>query len=405
MSQISRAMYAYVGSFVMPTPGAHDGLHVFRVDSETGALTPVSSHIPSLNVGSFALDPQRGVLYVTDEVASTSEFREQHQVAGGGGGRIFAFTIDRATGGLSELGHWPSYGTQPAGIALHPSGNFLVVSHFTNRTTITTQITGTAQLGFSISPRYDDATTVLFPIDAIGRIGAPCHIHIHAPTSPPSCLHSITLFPTSTNDNNKFYLECDMLQDKLLTFTLADKPPLLRIHASHATPKGSGPRYSAFHPTLPVFYVNYEYHPIIETFTYQTDGSFASLSKVEVLPSAEELAANYPPPEGKVLLSDLKVHPGGGFVYTLVRGYNVLSVFRVDHTTGGLERIQTVGLMGGVSPKGCAVSPDGRFVYVALSVSGLVQVWRVEDENGGRLVFTGSTVSVPRPGAVLVVEI
>ncbi|RAK81923.1 lactonase family protein [Aspergillus fijiensis CBS 313.89] len=361
MSQSSRTMYAYVGSFVMPTPGAHDGLHVFRVDSETGALMPVSSHTPGLNVGSFALDPQRGVLYVTDEVASTLEFREQHQVAGGGGGRIFAFTIDPTA--------------QPAGIALHPSGGFLVVSHFTNRTTTTTQITGTAQSGFTISPRYDDATTVLFPLDSTGRIGAPCDIHIHPPASPPSCLHSISLFPTSTSQHQTFYLECDMLQDQLLTFTLAAKPPLLRMHASHATPKGSGPRYSAFHPTLPVFYVNYEYHPIIETFTYQPDGSFTSLSKVDVLPPAGELDANYPPPEGKVLLSDLKVHPGGEFVYTLVRGYNVLSVFRVDPTTGGLERLQTVGLMGAVSPKGCAVSPDGRFLYVALSVSGLVQMF------------------------------
>lgn len=383
--------YAIVGSFVMPIPLETEGLHVFRVEIETGALTPVSTHAPGLNVGSFAMDNRRGVLYVTDEIASSTEFREKHGVPGGGGGRIFAFNIDHATGGLTELGHWPSYGTQPAGIALDRSGDYLVVSHFTSRTT-TTAVIKDAQSGYRIEPRYDDATTVMFPLDASGRLESPCDIHIHASTgtSTPSCLHSISL-----SRDGSFLIECDMSKDKLLTFAVDPAPRSLHLRGVFEATPGSGPRYSAFHPVLPVFYVNYEYRPVIETFVYREGGSFKSLGTADVLPDNLDTGRG-------VLLSDLRVHPSGNFVYTLVRGHNVISVFSVDRNTGLLQRTQTAAL-DGVSPKGCAVSPGGRFLYVTASVSNKVQVWSIG--NRGLLTSTGQTVAVPRPGPIALIQI
>ncbi|KAJ9138411.1 Lactonase 7-bladed beta-propeller family protein [Pleurostoma richardsiae] len=382
--------YVYVGSFVMPKPAEHEGLHVFRVDSNTGALTMVASHVPGLNVGSFAVDAKRGVLYVADEVASTDEFRKQHGVPGGGGGRVYSFSINQATGDLRELGHWPSYGTQPAGLALDASGNFLVVSHFTSRTT-TTKVTGDARSGYRIEPRYDDATTVLFPLDPAGCLGEPCDVHVHAApgAAPPPCLHSVSL-----SRDGSFFIECDMEKDQLVTFAVDSASRSLRLQGIYDADLGSGPRYSVFHPTLPVFYVNYEYRPVIEAFAYREGGLFESVGTVGVLPDGLEGGPG-------ILLSDLRVHPSGRYIYTLVRGHNVVSVLAVDGETGRLRRIQTAALEG-LSPKGCAPSPDGRFLYVAVSVTNEVQVWSIGDD--GLIAPTGQTVSVPRPSAITIIN-
>ena len=377
----------------MPNPPAHEGLHVLRVDNITGALTHVASYIHGLNVGAITLDAKRGILYVSDEVDSTAEFRQQHGSAGGGGGRIYAFLIDSGSGELMEIGNWPSYGTQPAGIALDASGDFLVVSHFTSRTT-TTAITGDPLSGYRIEPRYDDATTVLFPINPDGQLDSPSYIHVHPTSSsePPSCLHSVTL-----SSDGSFLVECDMKKDQLITYGIDCDDQSLNLKDLHSTASGSGPRYSAFHPSLPVFYVNYEYQPTIEVFSYRKGGSFRSKGKVTALPDDMKRDPNV-----QVLLSDLRVHPSGQYVYTLIRGHNAVSAFAVDGRTGSLSRIQTVAL-DGLSPKGCSTSPDGKFLYVALSVSNEVQVWNIGDD--GLLLPTGQTAAVPRPSAMAVIDL
>ncbi|CAK7206456.1 hypothetical protein SEUCBS139899_009251 [Sporothrix eucalyptigena] len=400
--------YVFVGSFVMPKPADNEGLHAFRLDDETGALIPVASYVPSLNVGNFAYNRQRKVLYVIDEVASSAEFRDAHGSPSGGGGRVYAFSVNISTGQLTELGHWPSFGTQPAGLELAGSDNsYLIVSHFTSRA-VTTVVSGDQTTGFSLEPRYDDATTVLFSLDTDGRLGnngAPVDVHVHSNhrTKRPACLHSVRGSP-----NGAFFVECDMSRDQLITLSVKEDTagPALSIQEVRDTPDHSGPRYSAFHPTLPIFYVNYEYSPIIETFSYTngtTDSiapsiSYKSIGTVAVLPP--ELPGLDKQPD--VLLSDLTVHPSGKFVYTLVRGHNVVSAFAVEATTGTLQRIQTEQLNGN-SPKGCTVSANGRWLYVALSQSSVVEVWRVNDD--GRLKSTGQTTTVPRPSAMLALEL
>lgn len=146
------------------------------------------------------------------------------------------------TGYLTELGHSPSYDTQPAGILLDPSGKFLVVSHFTSRNT-STRITGSARSGYTIEPRYDDATTVLFPINGDGHLGKPCDVHFHASEAgtSPSCLHSVTL-----SRRGSCFVECDMAKNQLLTFVIDHVSNSLRLKNIHDSPRGSRPRIRSF---------------------------------------------------------------------------------------------------------------------------------------------------------------
>lgn len=391
MTGLGSTTYIFVGSFVMPKPAEHDGLHILRLDTATGTLTLLESHIAGLNVGGFVFDSRRHVLYLSNEVASTAAFRAQMGASGGGGGEIYAFRIDPLAGGLTEVGHWPSYGTQPAGVALDASGDFLVVSHFTSRS-VTTSITGNTKSCYHIEPRYDDATTVLFPIRPDGTLCSPCDVYIHPKTAlaPPSCLHSALASPSGS-----FFVECDMAKDQVLTFFVDTGSQLLKLIEKYDCEDNAGPRFSAFHPTLPVFYVNFEYGLDIETFMYKEDGSFHSIGRIHTLP--EHL-----PNKPGVLLSDIRVHPLGHCVYTLARGHNVVCIFSVDVRSGQLQPMQTVALKA-ESPKGCVISPDGKFLLVAASVSNVVQVWRIQDD--GQIIETNEVVRVPRPSAMMAVRI
>ncbi|RDK38275.1 hypothetical protein M752DRAFT_297241 [Aspergillus phoenicis ATCC 13157] len=124
------------------------------------------------------------------------------------------------------------------------------------------------------------------------------------------------------------------------------------------------------------------------------------LSSMDVSPGTVDVLPENLNGGSGVLLSDLRVHPTGKYVYTLVRGHNVVSAFAVDEVSGRLRRIQTATI-NGISPKGCTFSPDGRFFYIAVSVSNEVQVWAV-DANG-ILVPTEETAAVPRPSAITMV--
>lgn len=375
---------AYVGSFAMPDGPEGDGLHVLAVDADTGALRHVQSVAPHLNVGSAVVDRRRGVLYCTDELRSNAEYRARTGASGGGGGRVFAFAIHPTTGALTELGHVPSHGTQPAGIALDASGDHLVVTHFTNDTPITT-IGGDRESGWTIDVRHDDATTVLFPLSDTGRIGDPVDVRVH-PSDPsgPSCLHSVTASP-----DGGFFVVCDMSKDRVSTIRVDAVSDTVVDVETHVARPGSGPRYAAFHPSSPVVYVNHEHEPYIETFAYRTDGTLTSIGTVAVLPDDTAHRADG-------LTSDLRVHPSGRWVYTLVRGHDLVSVFAVG-TDGTLTLVQTAEL-DGTGPKGCAVSHDGRHLYVAASRSDAVLVWSIDDD--GTLRPTSDRIDVPRAGTI-----
>lgn len=381
--------YAYVGGFAMPSGPDGDGLTVFRVDGRTGAFEPVWSGFPGLNVGSTAFDADRAVLYLTEEVVSTADYRARTGASGGGGGRVHALRIDPTTGVPTAISESPSFGTLPAGIALDPASRSLVVVHFTARTAVTTVI-GNRTDGYDVRVVHEDATAVLFPLAEDGSIGAPDDVCVQ-PAHPhgPSCLHSVTRSPDGSS-----FVVCDMERDQVVTWSIDRSSRTLRRMATFQAPEGSEPRYSVFHDRLPVFFVNYERSPVIEAFAHRPDGAIESIGVVEVLPAGTAHRAD-------ALQSGLGLHPSGRFLYTLVRGHEVVSVFRVDPASGLPERIQTVAL-GAANLKGCTVSPDGNHLYVAASKSDTVL--RLAIAEDGTVAPTEDVVVVPRPGSISLVS-
>ena len=98
-------LVAYVGTFssplrdVLPTqvdlpPGNGRGIHLFRVDRETGAMTPAGIHETGTSPSCLVLNAAGTRLYSANETDRVGADKE---------GTVSAFAVDRADGRLTLL--------------------------------------------------------------------------------------------------------------------------------------------------------------------------------------------------------------------------------------------------------------------------------------------------------------
>src|SRR5919201_1890486 len=108
----------YVGSYTHSLPhvrGQARGIHVYRLDVASGALTFAHTREGIANPSYLALDPHRRHLY---SVAERAE------------GQVHAFRIDPATGALTPLNHQSSQGAEPAHINVDRDGRWVLVANY-----------------------------------------------------------------------------------------------------------------------------------------------------------------------------------------------------------------------------------------------------------------------------------
>src|SRR4051812_42277668 len=125
-------LIAYVGTFssplrdVLPTqvdlpPGNGRGIHLFRVDRATGAMTPAGSHEMGTSPGHLALNAAGTRLYSANETDRVGDDKQ---------GTVGAFAVDRADGHLTSLNAVRSGGAGPTYVSVHPSGRFVLVANY-----------------------------------------------------------------------------------------------------------------------------------------------------------------------------------------------------------------------------------------------------------------------------------
>ena len=125
-------LLAYVGTFssplrdVLPTqvdlpPGNGRGIHLFRVDRATGAMTAAGMYEMETSPSCLALNSAGTCLYSTNETDRAGETKE---------GTVSTFAIDRADGKLKLLGSVRSGGAGPTFVSVHPSGRFVLVANY-----------------------------------------------------------------------------------------------------------------------------------------------------------------------------------------------------------------------------------------------------------------------------------
>lgn len=363
-------------SWAKPAPGDF-GIGIFRFDEKTGAMTETGRAIPEISVGQMCHDTKRRVIYAVDEALTLPG----HHL--GGGGQVVALSVDPDTGGLTEINRQPSFGTLPSDVALDTSGRFLIATHHTGHTPIT-RTERAADGSLRIVLDYDEAATVLFPLDPDGRIGAPCDIHRHKgmgalPAQTHPQLHSVTRAP-----DRDLFIVCDKGADRIHVFGLDPQARRLTSKQTLAAPPGSSPRYCVFHPEHPVFYVNFETAPILRAYGFSETGEVSLLSETAALPPSQS-------PDPAIMQSDLVLHPSGRFLYSLLRGPETVTVFSVG-CDGRPQPIASHPLGVG-NARGAAISPDGRHFLVAGVTSHEIRAWTIGPDG----LLSGASTSTPQP--------
>lgn len=348
-------LYAYVGCYTTAERYARgDGIHVYRVDSATGAWSPVE-HVDNLTNPSFLLlSRDQRYLYSVhgDETYASS------------------FSVDRESGRLTPLNRAETGGRNGVHQAIDPSGRFMLVANYSAGNVGVMPVRQDGALGDHVQ--------------VVALQGQPGPHRIEQTSSHP---HQIIFDPAG-----RFVMVPDKGLDRIFVFRFDPNTGRLTPteQGSVAARPGSGPRHAAFHPTLPILWVINEISNTV--VTYYLEAEHGGLRPVQILPS---LPSDY---TGENTGSGIAVSSGGRFVYCSNRTHDSIAIFAADPATGLLTSIDWAPSRGRI-PRFIGFDPSGRFLYAGNEQSDTIVSWRV-DSSTGRLAPTEQAVRNASPATI-----
>ena len=358
----SRDYLVYVGTNV--ASDQENTIYLYRLNTGTGALTPVSAQKGGAQPTYLVMDSGHRYLYAVSE---TQAFQGK---ANSGG--VSALAIDQRTGALTLLDQQPSLGASPCYISLDRKEKDILVAN------------------------YVGGNVALLPRQANGLVAAPTDTDQHQPPTGPhknqDKAHAHCIIPSP---DNRYAFSIDLGTDKVYRYQLDpahDKLGTPAAVAFSARP-GAGPRHLVFHPNGRWAYLENELNSTVTALTYDAKiGSFQETQTQTQLPASFT---------GDNSGADVHVSPDGRFVYTSNRGDNSLAVFAINSGSGQLTLVQHVSTQG-KTPRNFALDPSGQVLLVANQNSDNVFTYRV-DKQTGKLTPTGQSVQLPSPMFVEVV--
>lgn len=343
------------------------GIGLFTMDAESGALSFVEKFAAGIDFNVTLFDAGRALLYALNTGSDLPGLR------GGGGGRVFVFRADPATGRLTQIGCTPLWSSNPAQLSLDASGKYLVVANHGTRSTVT-KVKKDAFGRYYPCVERDDSTVELFAIEDDGCVGELLDVVYHVGSGPEWRQASAHPHSCEMSPDGRFFVVCDKGRDTVTMYRIDSlKHKLIRFgdEAHHAP--ATLPRYVKFHPTLPCFYHNNEACMDLHAFRYDDSGHLELIDTCTSLPDGDRA----PKKEGEVYEQQcLVMHPNGRYLYDVARGPNCITVFSLDPYSGIPRCIQHV-FTEGQWPRGLALSPDGRFMLLCNVNSHEIEVYSV----------------------------
>lgn len=380
-------LMAYVGTFssplrdVLPTqvdrpPGNGRGIHLFRVNRGTGALTPAGVHEMGTSPSGLTLNSAGTRLYSANETDRAEKGNE---------GTVSAFSIDRADGHLTLLNTVGSGGAGPTYVSIHPSGRFLLVANYFGGSVAVLRLLPDGRLGEAADVKLD--TGKIGPAKsssaAPGSFAFSGHDRTHA--------HMIQADPAG-----RFVLHVDLGLDQIFVWKFDPRTGVLTPNEppSVSLPPGDGPRHFHFHPNGRWFYSLQEEGSTVVLFDYDAQaGRLAARQSVSTLP---------PGFAGSNFCSEILVSSDGHFVYAGNRLHDSIGIFSVgpngDLTFAGEEWTR------GNYPRSFTFDPTGRFLYCCNQRADNITVFQVNRKTGG-LAFTGHYAPVGNPSIIVFLDL
>jgi 6-phosphogluconolactonase len=385
--EVPGPLIAYVGTFssplrdVLPTqvdlpPGNGRGIHLFRVNRATGALTPAGIYEMETSPSCLALNTDGTRLYSANETARVGKDKE---------GTVSAFSIDRADGHLTLLNTVSAGGAGPTHVSIHPSGRFLLVANYIGGSVAVLPIGPDGRLG--------DATDIK---NGAGKIG-PTRATTARPGSFAFSGHDRThAHMIQADPSGRFVLHVDLGLDRIFVWKFDERigrltpnePPTVSL------PAGDGPRHFHFHPNGRWLYSIQEEGSTIVLFDYDARaGRLAARQTVSTLP---------PGFAGSNFCSEILVSVDGQFVYAGNRLHDSIGIFSVG-PNGDLTFIGEEWTRGNY-PRSFNFDPTGQFFYCCNQRGDNLAVFRVNRKTGG-LTFTGHYTPVGNPSIIVFLDL
>lgn len=390
-------LLAYVGTYsstpvdtppgkVDLPPGNGRGIHIFRVDRTTGALSPASVVEHYTSPSALVFNATGTHVYSTNATDLVDPASPRVGAPGNGAsGTVSAFGVDRATGHLTLLNSVESGGVGPTYASVHPAGRHLLVANYAGGSVAVLPILPDGRLG--VASDVKKTTGVVGPTRAAnappGSFAISGHDTPHA--------HMI-----QTDAAGRFVLAPDLGLDRIFvwafdatsgTLTPADPP-------SVSLPPGDGPRHFAFHPNGSWLYSIQEEGSTVVLFDYDA---------VRGRLSARQTISSLPPGyAGSNFCSGIRVSKDGRFVYAGNRLHDSIGIFSVGRD--GMLTFVDAEQTRGSYPRSFTIDPSGRFLYSCNQRADNVTTFRI-DQRTGRLTFTGQYTPVGNPSALVFLDL
>src|SRR5262245_12447922 len=379
-------LIAYVGTFssplrdVLPTqvdrpPGNGRGIHLFKVDRVTGAMSPIDIVEMGTSPSCLALNATGTRLYSANETDREGD---------NGDGTVSAFAINRADGKLELLNTVRSGGAGPTYVSLHPGGKFLLVANYFGGSIAVLRILADGRLGEATDIKND-----------AGKIGPPRATNAPRGSFAFSGHDRTHAHMIQADPSGQFVLHADLGLDQILVWRFDEQKGLLIPNdpPSVSLPPGDGPRHFHFHPSGRWLYSIQEEGSTIVLFDYDSKtGRLTSRQTVSTLPSGFA---------GSNFFSEILVSADGRFVYAGNRLHDSIGIFSVA-ANGELTYVEEVWTRGNY-PRSFNFDPTGRFLYCCNQRGDNIAVFRVDQITGG-LAFTGHYAPVGNPSIVVFLD-
>ena len=373
--QAGPILHAYVGTNTpsRPTPAGETrlpstndlshgrGIYLVDVDAATGAMSNLRLAAATRSPTWLVVDPRYGTLYAANE---------------GSDGTVSAFRIDAASGALTAL-HVRAAKGSPVYLAI--SGRYLLAAN------------------------YGGGTIAVFPIQPDGSLGEASDIvpaiSDRTPARAPSPFEHVDDYPSAfhmvgADHGGRFIFANDAMQDRVFAWRLDDAtgklvpndPPFFDV------PRGRFPRHFVFSPDDRFFYNLDERSQAIDISVMSiVDGNV----RLRPIGSAPTLPPTY---DGRNATSELLITRDGRYLYAANRGHESIAMFRA----GGDGRLVPLGEVPAEAshPRSMTFDPAECYLFTLNQRGDQVAAFRI-DHKTGRLEYTGHSLLVPSPSAMV----
>ena len=378
MNRISSIQFAISGSWDWDHTSTDKGLFLYEHHSDSGELTLLDHILSGAKIGCTPVQGKNDLFYVVEE-RGTLDGRKA-----GGGGYIHVIRLNRERKKLEIVQRARSLAVNPSYCAVDPKNRYLAVVHHTSSRNTATKLYRDTDGTIVSRTEHDDAAAVLFTLNEDGTIGEAADFDVYPDEgNKVSLLHSVHFIP-----GTEYLVSADKGLDAVHIWKNSDGK--LERTDSVKTAEGSDPRYIAFHPSLPVFYVNNEQKPVLYTFAFH-DGKAELIHEETVMNKECRM---------KAMASDLLISKDGKHLYNALRICDMIAVYDIDQE--GIPHFAGNISSQGSHNRGMALSPDGRFLYLCNMESDCIAVFAADETSGS--LSEAFTISQSRASNMLFVR-